>query len=100
MGLFVHARFPIKRHEADYEAFLGDLFVLLLVLEDVIDQRELFCRREAENSVEVSSSIIVAEFAGFRRFLESVDEILELGYLVYGFGGGYSGGGGDGGIGS
>lgn len=92
MGLFVHASFAIKRHEADYEAFLGDLFVLLLVLEDVIDQRELFCRREAENSVEVSSSIMFAESAGFRRFLESVDEFFELGYLIYGFGGGYGGG--------
>lgn len=42
-----HLGLAIKPQEADCEAFIGDIFVLFLVVKDVVDRREATCRSEA-----------------------------------------------------
>lgn len=75
--MFEHARFSIERNETDSESFVGDIFVLLLVVEDVFDVGVKFGGGKAADGGFIVV-VAVAKAVGFGGFLEFIDNELEF----------------------
>lgn len=72
-----HAGFTIQDDEADSEALVGDVLVLLLVFENVFDHGELLGCGETANRV-VVDALLVSEVSEFGGFLELVHPFLKI----------------------
>lgn len=83
-----HARFTIQCHEPSGEAFFGDIFVLLLVFEDLFDQFEAFSPTKAANRVFINASSSAEPFE-LGGLLELLDEAFEAAFFVEIFGNGF-----------
>ena len=80
-GVTVHAGFAIESDKAGGEPFVGDIGVLLLVVQDVADAAEALRGGQAANGVLVDAGL-GAEAVQFGGLLELVDEAREVRFLV------------------
>lgn len=74
MGLIEHPGFSVEGNELSGKAFVGNIWVLFLVLEDFVYVRLFVCGSEATDGVNVGLVAVAAEVVGAGLFLEFGDE--------------------------